>query len=315
MSRLSVVIPTYNRKTTLKKALQAYRRQSTPQEIVEILVIDDDSTDGTEAIVAECGQASAIPIRYFRQQHKGPAAARNIGIQESRGELILFTDDDIIPGPSLVAEHVEWHRQHPEPFVAVLGYVTWSPELRPTPFMEWYGLSGALFAYGSFKRGAELDCRFFYTCNLSLKTGFLRKNGLFDEDFKSAAWEDIELGCRLQRLGLRLLYNSDAIAYHHQHFSFADACLRARRCAMAHRVFEKKEVARYLSELGARRDSSLRSRIAESLARWMVRSFPPLKVLVDSRIPLPWTLYGALFSHYTESGGKAIREDGEQVSS
>ena len=71
----------------------------------------------------------------------------------SQRPLLLFTDDDIIPRPNLVAEHTTWHRKYPANNFAILGNVVWSPELHPTPFMEWLGLGGALFGYGLLSPG------------------------------------------------------------------------------------------------------------------------------------------------------------------
>lgn len=199
--KLTVIIPTYNRKAILKRVLQGYLHQSIASDSFEVLIIDDGSTDGTAQAVASISENSAIALRYHRQENKGPAAARNVGIREARGEVILFADDDIIPASDLIAEHWTWHRKHPEPNVAVLGYVTWAADVNATPFMKWYGEEGPLLAYKQFVGREELDFRFFYTSNLSLKSEFLRKNGTFDEEFKSAAFEDTELGYRLQKNG------------------------------------------------------------------------------------------------------------------
>ncbi|TLY37341.1 MAG: glycosyltransferase family 2 protein [Nitrospirae bacterium] len=147
--RLSVIIPTYNRKEILRKTLRAYRSQSSQREIVEILVVDDGSTDGTNSDAAEWSEGTVIPIRYLRQEKKGLAAARNFGIREARGGLVLFGDDDIIPGRDLVAEHLAWHKKYPDPSVCILGHVAWSPEVDPTPFMEWLGMDGVLFGFRS----------------------------------------------------------------------------------------------------------------------------------------------------------------------
>ena len=209
MKPISVVIPTYNRCDTLKKALVAYLDQTALQSIAEILVVDDGSTDSTGGVVELMARESVVPIRYLLQENKGPAAARNVGIREAAGELILFTDDDIIPQRDLVAQHLEWHRNFPGEETAVLGYVTWAPEISSTPFMKWYGLE-ALFSYAELAGRSKIDYRYFYTCNISLGKYFLHRNGIFDEDFKVAAWEDIELGFRLDRAGMRLLYNPNS---------------------------------------------------------------------------------------------------------
>ncbi len=136
---LSVIIPTYNREKVLARALEGYLAQSSSQIIYELLVVDDGSTDGTESMVREFSARSPFPIRYLRQSNKGPAAARNFGIREARSSLVLFTDSDIVPERDLVEQHLEWHRRNPQITASVLGYVTWLPEIKATPFMRWYG--------------------------------------------------------------------------------------------------------------------------------------------------------------------------------
>lgn len=290
---ISVVIPTYNRRDVLAKALDGYLRQSHPETIHELLVVDDGSTDGTGQMVRDFVPKSPFPIRYLQQANKGPAAARNYGIREVRTELVLFTDSDIIPDKDLVREHLRWHNRNVKINAAVLGYVTWSPEIRPTPFMRWYG-ERAIFAYQLLRGREEADYRFFYTCNLSLKTEYLRTCGQFDEDFKSAAYEDIELGYRLNRRGLQLLYNSQALAYHYQFFSFEDACRKAANNEQARRLFERKEAGQHwLAEQG-KRTASLRFRVA----RWMAVALGTVlgrSNLPDSRIPLPPRIYHCLY--------------------
>jgi GT2 family glycosyltransferase len=294
VNRVSVVIPTFNRKEILVKAIRAHVAQSALSEIEEILVVDDGSTDGTEAQVSALATETSVPIYYYRQSNRGQAAARNLGIQAAKAEIILFTDDDIIPDSDLLMEHLRWHDRYPEAYAAVLGYVTWCPEVRPTPFMKWFGLDGPLFAYRQFNGKTELDFRAFYTCNLSVKRDFLRQAGSFDEDFHGYGFEDTELAYRLQKNGLRLLYNPDALACHHKHVTFADACRRAELVARSLRVFEQTEAGRYLLELEARERVAVRPPAAWK--RLLVPFLRPCKLLLDSQIPLPWAVYRRLYA-------------------
>lgn len=300
---LTVVIPTYNRGRVLKKALDAYRIQSAPGLVRELIVVDDGSTDCTEALVLEASRDSPFPIRYLRQSNKGPAAARNYGIREARSPIVLFTDSDILPAPDLVCQHVEWHKENPNTCVAVLGYVTWPPNPRPTPFMNWYGEDGPLFRYRKFQHRNELSFSDFYTCNVSAKTEFLRACGGFDEDFKGAAYEDIELAYRLSKAGLRLLYNSHAIAYHQQFFSFADACQKSRGNEAATRIFLQKEAGRVLLEPRLKRRSRLWFRIAKGTAMTAATALKPARRLLNSYVPLPYFIYRLFFWYDSTRSG------------
>jgi glycosyltransferase involved in cell wall biosynthesis len=86
----SVIIPTYNRRDLLVEAINSVFQQHYPA--IEIIVIDDGSTDGTAQMIAD----KFPSVRYFYQPNQGPSAARNRGILESKGELIAFLDSDDI---------------------------------------------------------------------------------------------------------------------------------------------------------------------------------------------------------------------------
>ena len=289
---LSVVIPSFNRCQTLERVLGAYQKQSARDKIAELIVVDDGSTDATASVVEAASRESVFPVRYFYQANRGPAAARNLGIREARASIILFTDDDIIPTPDLVAQHLQWHAKHPEESTAVLGYVTWSPELPSTPFMDWYG-NEVLFAYSEIASRSLVDYRYFYTCNVSLDRQFLLLNGAFDEDFRFAAWEDIELGFRLQKAGMRLFYNSGALAFHHQMISFDEACKRYKKSAAAALTFRQKDAGQH-SEEYTRTTSAQKQHVK----KWLGPVLLPLKPLMDWKIPLPQAAYKTMFRIY-----------------
>jgi len=296
-AKLSIIIPTYNRKTILKRTLDAYMQQTARDAILEILVIDDGSADGTGELVMQAAKTSPVPIRYLFQQNSGLSAARNHGIREARGELILFGDDDIIPAPNLVAEHLAWHQKHPERHVGVMGYVPWSPEIRPTPLMREIIKRGPQFSYGQMTAGkavGSLGCHF---NNTSLKLEFLRENDLFDENFRTWGFEDIDLGYRLVQRGMVLLYNPGAVGYHYKRVTFAELCRHPQKMAEALSVLETKEAGRAYLAAENRRKSTRKYRLQMRFVRLFVPLLFPLRPLVDSRIPLPGAIYRAFYAY------------------
>ena len=88
MASVSVIIPTYNRRESLRRALTSVFQQTVPP--LEVLVVDDGSTDGTKEMV----RAEFPQVTYFFQKNRGVSKARNRGITEARGEWIAFLDSD-----------------------------------------------------------------------------------------------------------------------------------------------------------------------------------------------------------------------------
>ena len=298
MPTLTVVIPTYNRADVLRKALEAYLLGSSSEYISELIVVDDGSTDQSESVVKDIEQRAPFPVRYLKQSNRGPAAARNLGIREARSAIILFTDSDIIPSPTLVEQHVRWHERNPQLESAVLGYVTWDPSIHPTAFMRWYG-EHEIFRFDQLRTKLTADFHHFYTCNLSLKAAFLRTAGMFDEDFRTAAFEDTELGYRLNKQGLRLLFNLSAVAYHHQFFSFTEACGKRLKNSAAADLFFGKEAGREVfSKINSRRARKW-YRVATRIAGQVRKIFVGVPKLLDSSVPLPGFVYRLCFWTWT----------------
>lgn len=104
---VSIVIPTHNRASLLAMAIESALAQTHP---VEVIVVDDGSTDNTRAVVEEYGAA----VRYVRTPNGGAGGARNLGTAEARGEFIAFLDDDDLLLPSSIACRVAALRSCPE---------------------------------------------------------------------------------------------------------------------------------------------------------------------------------------------------------
>jgi len=214
---ISIVIPTYNRWNTLQAVLPTIADQSYPSDSYEILLCDSGSTDGTEEEVAALG----IPnLKFLKGENKGRSGARNRGIFAARGEIILFTDADILADRRLVEEHADIHAR--EAGIAVVGCEVQVDSL------EEYRLAATnhdmrRHLHPSHRK--QLKWLYFLTGNASVRREALLNAGLFDENFTGYGHEDLELGYRLQRkLGMKIHYDPAAINYHWHPTPFDEKC-------------------------------------------------------------------------------------------
>jgi len=233
----SVVIPTFERPETLLQVLEALGRQAGAVDF-EVVVVDDGSRDATPARLRLL--SLPYPFRVFRQENSGPAAARNRGVEESRGRSILFLGDDTVPEPDLLAVHAQTHGE-PRSFpVAVLGYTTWPRDRRVSPFLHHINEYGLQFGYGLIEDPEAVPFNFFYTSNISLPRALLRAAGLFDTTFPHAAWEDIEIAYRMMRMGMKILYRPAAVARHYHDITFDSFRRRQEKAGEAAAIFFQK---------------------------------------------------------------------------
>ena len=233
----SVVIPTYRRIETLFPVLDALAAQ-VGAPAFEVVVIDDGSGDETAARLAAF--RPPYPFRFFSQENGGPASARNRGVREATGDVVLFLGDDTVPEPPLLAVHARTHAQERPYAVAVLGYTTWPRELSVSPFLHHINEYGLQFGYGLIRDPEQVPFNFFYTSNVSLPRRLLLEAGLFDTSFPHAAWEDIEVAYRLMQQGMRMLYRPEAVARHHHDITFASFRRRQEKAGEAAAIFYRK---------------------------------------------------------------------------
>ena len=115
-TRIAVIIPTYNRAELLMETLRSVARQERPAD--EIIVVDDGSTDDTEARVTAFKRETGVPIRYMLQKNAGQAAARNTGMRASDAGLLLFLDSDDLLLPHALRDLEAKLRGHPNACLA-----------------------------------------------------------------------------------------------------------------------------------------------------------------------------------------------------
>jgi len=196
---VTVVIPTYARPERLRGCLAALARQTMAADAFEVVVVDDGSPEPARPPTADALAGPAV--RVIRQENAGPSAARNRGVQEARGQLVAFTDDDCLPTPTWLESLVTAHRQCPD---ALVGGITFN------------GLTDAIFSttsqlivdlvYEHFNR--QPDSAYFLTSNNMLcSQAAYSELGGFDTDFQRAGAEDRDFCDRWRASGrpLRLV--------------------------------------------------------------------------------------------------------------
>ena len=202
---LSVVIPTYNRLPILRQCLAALEEQQleAPLERYEVVLVDDGSTDDTVRWLD--ANATRLPhVRLIRQEHGGPAEGRNRGVEAARGDVIVFIDSDlVVTGDFLLcharALNAQWQRSGDRlcfTYGAVINTANFDdPTSEP-------------------HKPTDLSWAYFATGNVAIDRRVLERSGLFDTGFRLYGWEDLELGERLRRMGVRLIRCPEAVGYH-----------------------------------------------------------------------------------------------------
>lgn len=215
MVKLSVIVPTYNRRQVLERTLPLLLAQDLPAEEYEIIVVVNGSTDGTDELLNSL--RPTCTLKHLAAQRRGAGAARNVGIRAAVGELILFLDDDLLCAPELLRQHVTAHRG-PEPHV-VHGPIYVAPDSARTmirhvteTFYETYyrPLDPAM----ELRYPARIDSSLLVLS--SLVNSSMPRNALlqcegFDEEILAA--EDLELGLRLWKAGCVFRFLPSATAY------------------------------------------------------------------------------------------------------
>ena len=195
---ISIIIPAYNAAETLPACLEALNKQTQPPD--EILVVDDGSQDQTIQVAREYG------VQLLEQPHQGPAAARNLGINQACGDIVLFTDADCEPVPNWVSEML--YPFSDQRVVGVKGsYRTNQQEavarLVQCEFEERYD------QLGQFETIDFID-----TNAAAFRLNVLKEMGGFDPAFPKADNEDVDLSYRMARSGCKMMFNRKAIVYH-----------------------------------------------------------------------------------------------------
>ena len=215
MNAVSVIIPTYDRAHTLRRALDSVLGQKPPPS--EIIVVDDGSTDGTK----ECVEAlrhpersegshrsfgpSALRMTYLFQPNRGPAAARNLGIQNAKGEFVAFLDSDDEWLPGKLAAQIKFFEENPDYLICQTEEIWIRNGRRVNPMKKHKKYGGRIFE-------KCLPLCIVSPSSVMMKREFFDRVGLFDESLP--ACEDYDLWLRASaRMPIGLIEKPYLIKY------------------------------------------------------------------------------------------------------
>lgn len=204
-SLVSVIVPVYNQRPWVRKNLMSWLSQECSLGEYELLIVDDGSTDGLELELRAVSGGKGVWFNYVRQEHRGPAAARNFGVRQARGSFVAFTDADCHLDKRWLEEISQGYGDDrvvgiggavkAYPTQAVVSRYCAQIRLAEEPVRDHENILYVITASASFRKSALLDI------------------GGFDERIGWAGGEEIDLCHRLRQRGGRLRFNPRAAAY------------------------------------------------------------------------------------------------------
>jgi glycosyltransferase involved in cell wall biosynthesis len=239
--QVSVVIPTYGRGESLRHTLAALAKQDMCG--FEVVVVDDGSPEPVSEDTSPT--TDVFELRIIRQDNAGPAAARNLGAQQARGEILAFTDDDCLPQPTWLSTLTREISSHPE---ALVGSLTFNG----LPDNNWSSASQLIIdlVYDYFNRDPE-NAYFLASNNLSCRRELFLTLGGFDTAFPRAGAEDRDF-CDRWRMTKRPIRLTGEPLIEHRHAQtfrkFIDLHYRYGRGAYLYQVKRKERASGTMAE-------------------------------------------------------------------
>lgn len=281
-----------------------------PVQDFEIVLVDDGSTDGTVPWLRD--QAAVFPhVRLFEQDHKGPAIARNLGVQVAQGDIIVFIDSDLVVLPDFLHQHgmalkTAYEAQGHDRVFTYGRVVNTCNFDDPTsePF-----------------KVTDYSQAFFATGNVAIARHWLEQAGLFDTQFQLYGWEDLELGVRLKNLGLTLVKVPAAVGYHwHPPFSLEQIpslidkeIQRGRMGVLFYQKHPTWNVRMMIQMTWLHRvlwgilslGGTLNEKTLAPLLQWLIDTGRPQLALEVARVFLNWYNVQGVYAAYAELGEAA----------
>lgn len=202
---ISIIVPVYNSEKTIRECLDSLLNQDFKEEY-EIILVDDGSEDNSIEIIEEYFKR-VDKLALLKSEHRGPAVARNLGANNARGDILLFTDADCVADKNWIIEMTKSFER--KEIVGVQGRYCTKQEVVIAKFAQ-YEIEDR---YDRMKKSEYIDFIGSYSAAYS-RDVYLSEGG-FNESFTIASGEDPDLSYRLASKGFKMVFNERAIVYHH----------------------------------------------------------------------------------------------------
>ncbi|USK44107.1 glycosyltransferase family 2 protein [Cytobacillus oceanisediminis] len=249
---LSVVIPVFNNNEQLSLTLESLSRQTLDQDLFEVYVVDDGSTDKAEVVI-ENFKSKIRNLNYIYQENGGRSKARNGAKHKLNGEIVVFTDSDRIPSYTFLEYHYNFHKEN--------EYCICVGEVKEIYFSNITKNKDKIFKvvetdnrlakkisvhkvlYSIYNDAGNTDSTIpwvtTFSGNMSLPKYILDDEiGWFDENFTDWGFEHFELGYRLFKAGVKFKFEKKAVNYHLAHSRESGSLMAAME--RSHKYFYEK---------------------------------------------------------------------------
>ncbi|WP_455635750.1 glycosyltransferase [Parabacteroides sp.] len=219
--RLSVVICTYNRGKYLPLVLDSLKKQQYPFSSFEILLVNNNSTDQTDKIIQEYQQANpTLPLTYITEYNQGISYARNRGVTESTGDIIVFIDDDETVESNFLQNVDDFFTRYPDAGISAGPVIPVYESQKP----QWLSHYTMRLVTGAYQKGNQIKLLppkdYPGTGHACFRKALFLKYGAFDTSLgrkgnSLMGAEDKDFFLRLMHGGEKCYYLPSARIYHH----------------------------------------------------------------------------------------------------
>jgi glycosyltransferase involved in cell wall biosynthesis len=227
---ISIIIPVRNNQNGIDRFLETFFATHNQDQYPKEIIIVDNNSDVPVKLKRDYMQKQ-LPIRLQTCLRRGPAAARNLGVNVSVGKWLLFCDSDCIPTPSFLTGYLASTKEA----VAYAGNVKGTPA---TYVAKYYDDEETLVPYRKYNASGESVPLYIVTANSLVWKRAFNTCGKFDELFRDAGGEDVDLGIRLWQFG-NIEYVPDSLILHDFSDGLVGLCKRFRRYGRGNRQLDE----------------------------------------------------------------------------